>query len=1278
MNRTDKTERPYRSKSKLSVRARNINMALIAFILVLVVAAAIIALNAIDSNASESIAGSYSVETAEKFFSYISQDLILVQKAAKSMALSDWFADEDNPDKKLVAYHEMMDYIGLLQNTMLYYGMEKSKNQYFTEAGITPEQLVPFDKNRPLDPTVFDDNWYFECRDADTEYVLNIDIDIFTHTWQLWVNHKVVYDGEVVGVFCSGLEIESILREMFAKYDNKNIRGYVIDNKGDIIMDSTLSSEYGVKNIRGELNNSTFDVAIDEYLKEINGHFNRQAPSKVTKLKHGAYNYAAIAPIFGSDWSVVIFVNSSIISGIVDIASILPLPLILLFALLLYGVGQSALYKRLIFIPLNRLTESVSETGTSDNDIFGIERDDEIGKLSRTIRDASLEEHRLVHDIRAAAAKLDAVIANYAGVIWSVDTNNTITLFNGLYLQEIGVTPDFIEGKSLDLARQKNRHLDIIENVSKTFMEGSQDWISDIDGKMFRARTALIRDENGVGTGVVGSIDDITETIRLQKELEEALEKAKTAVLALESAEHTVESMFEANPHINILFNDKFDIVDFNPAAMEFMGFDSEEGMMAGFAKRLADIIPEDLTSGRKTRPVAEWFMDAVKEGFVRFETEFLFDGTLRNVNIELKRIPYEESFAIVAYMLDMTEVHEREMELRRRDQQLSEAVEEAKAANQAKSMFLSTMSHEIRTPMNAIIGITEIQLQNEENSPAVIEALKKIYASGDMLLGIINDILDLSKIESGKLELVLEKYEVASMISDTAQLNMMRIGSKPIEFELFVDENIPSVLLGDELRVKQILNNVLSNAFKYTSEGTVKLSISAEPGENNDGDTVILVISVADTGQGMTKEQVGKLFDEFSRFNMETNRTTEGTGLGMSITRNLTQLMNGEISVKSEPGEGTTFVIRLPQQKTGSGTLGKEMANNLQQFRSSSRAQMKRVQITRELMPYGSVLIVDDVETNIYVAKGLLAPYGLKVDSVDSGHAAIHRIKKGNTYDVVFMDHMMPQMDGIEATKIIRDLGYTGSIVALTANAVMGQADLFLENGFDDFISKPIDVRQLNNVLNKLIRDKYPPEIVAAARKQMGNAKDMSADEAHKPSIEPRFAEVFVKDAYKSITALEAINEKNSLNEDDIRTYTIHTHGMKSALANIGKTELSAIAAKLEQAGRDKNIEAISADTLSFLNALRALVMELTPETENEEISESNEDRSFLLEKLLELKEACETFDKKTARHIVSETRGKTWSQSTKKALEEIAESLLHSDFDEVLNAVETMLKTE
>jgi len=900
--------------------------------------------------------------------------------------------------------------------------------------------------------------------------------------------------------------------------------------------------------------------------------------------------------------------------------------------------------------------------------------------LDNLVKKRTAELEQVSSDSQATAAKLAAVISNYPGVVWNVGTDEVVTLFDGLYLKEIGVTHDFIEGKSLDLARKKNRHLDIIENVNKTMAEGPQSWISDIDGKMFRTRTSAIFDSDGAVTGVVGNTEDITETLILQHELEAALEKAAIAVSDLELAQQTMSTIFESNPHINILFDKNFKIIDCNPIAVKFMGFDTKEEMLEGFAERLTGSIPPTLSGGRQTRPINDWVMHAIKEGHVKLETEFVLGDSTRSVDIELRRIPYQDSFAIVGYILDMTEVHEREMELILRDRQLQEAVKEAEAANKAKSAFLSTMSHEIRTPMNAILGITEIQLQNESLDPVIMEAFGKIYISGDLLLGIINDILDLSKIEAGKLELMTSDYEIASLISDTAQLNMMRIGSKPIEFELNIDENIPSQLSGDELRVKQILNNLLSNAFKYTDEGTVVLSVSVK--ETGDAGKVILEFVISDTGQGMTEEQISELFDEYSRFNKEANRTTEGTGLGMSITRNLIRLMDGDIEIESQPGAGSTFTICLPQGVAGSSVLGKELAENLRQFRSSSRSQMRRVQITRDLMPYGSVLIVDDVETNIYVARGVMTPYGLKIDSADSGYEAIEKIKSGKVYDIVFMDHMMPGMDGIEATKIIREMGYEHPIVALTANAVAGQADIFLGNGFDEFISKPIDIRQLNTVLNKLIRDKQPPEVLEAARQQAEErnetVSEKSAEQEPEKEIAHRFAEIFVRDACKSLAVLDSIMEKDGpLGEDDVRTYVIHIHGLKSALANIGQMELSAAALKLEITGREGNCEAISTETPAFLVSLRTLVDRLIPKEENQGDEPATEDRVLLKGKLLAVKEASQAYSKKDAKELMTELKDKKWQKSTKEFLDTVSEQLLHSDFDEVVSAIDKFILT-
>ena len=612
----------------------------------------------------------------------------------------------------------------------------------------------------------------------------------------------------------------------------------------------------------------------------------------------------------------------------------------------------------------------------------------------------------------------------------------------------------------------------------------------------------------------------------------------------------------------------------------------------------------------------------------------------------------------------------------RRRSTVLKEALVEAEHANRAKSDFLATMSHEIRTPLNAIIGITEIQLQNESILESTRVALDKIYNSGGLLLGIINDILDLSKIEAGKLELVIGDYEIASLINDTAQLNIMRIGSKPIDFELEVDENIPSILSGDELRVKQILSNLLSNAFKYTAKGLVRLTVTSETGPEDDT-VVTIVFGVSDTGQGMTAEQVNQLGNEYSRFNQHANRTTEGTGLGMSITKNLIRLMNGALSVESEPGKGSVFTVNLPQRKVSSEVLGRELADNLSQFRGAAKTQLKREPIERSYMPYGSVLVVDDVETNIYVATGLMEPYGLRIDSADSGFAAIDKVKDGNIYDVIFMDHMMPKMDGIEATKLIRESGYDHPIVALTANAVVGQSDIFLSNGFTDFVSKPIDVRQLNAVLNKLVRDKQPPEVLEDARRQAEKMKTSQDDHPHDtPAIDPGFAEIFVRDAKKALAILDEICKKGDYKDEDaLRSYVINVHGMKSALANIKETDLSADALKLETAGREGDVGTLSSKTPGFLDSLRAVVEGLSPAPEETGADTVDEDRQFLQEKLAAIKAACEEYDESAADDVLSELKGMTWSLQTKQLLNAISEHLLHSDFDEAVRAIDESL---
>jgi signal transduction histidine kinase/DNA-binding response OmpR family regulator len=584
---------------------------------------------------------------------------------------------------------------------------------------------------------------------------------------------------------------------------------------------------------------------------------------------------------------------------------------------------------------------------------------------------------------------------------------------------------------------------------------------------------------------------------------------------------------------------------------------------------------------------------------------------------------------------------------------------EKAETANRTKSGFLATMSHEIRTPMNAIIGVAQIQLQKENLPDEYASAFQMINNSGNNLLGIINDILDLSKIETGKLELNLSEYDVPSLINDTVQLNIVRIGSKPIEFTLDLDENLPSRLYGDELRLKQILNNLLSNAIKYTEKGQVKLTVNHKAA----GEHITLCFMVEDTGQGMKGEDKQRLFSEYLRFNAEANRTTEGTGLGLNITRNLVQMMNGTITVESEYGKGSVFTVMVKQKAVeapdGGPTIGAEAAQRLRTFTFTGDRQIARLRITRELMPYGSVLVVDDLDTNLYVAEGMLSPYQLKIETANSGFAAIEKIENGKKYDIVFMDHMMPKMDGIETTEKLRAMGYQGVIVALTANALVGNDEMFSQHGFDGFIPKPIDVRHLNTILNKFIRDKYPQE---AEKYRMSEAPQTAP--AAPDETKAKLLQIFRLDAEKAILTLRETASSRS----DIKLLTTTAHAMKSALANIGETEKSKEAAALEQAGLNGDRNYIAANTDNFIKTLESLIKEIgsARAAETAEDAVVAEDAACLKEQLNIIKTACAQYDDTTAYAALDRLKEKPWKPETAAAIEKIRDMLfLHSDFD-------------
>jgi signal transduction histidine kinase/DNA-binding response OmpR family regulator len=614
----------------------------------------------------------------------------------------------------------------------------------------------------------------------------------------------------------------------------------------------------------------------------------------------------------------------------------------------------------------------------------------------------------------------------------------------------------------------------------------------------------------------------------------------------------------------------------------------------------------------------------------------------------------------------DITKTIESEMRAK-------EAAVQSNAANESKSKFLATMSHEIRTPMNAILGITDIELNRDGQTPEVRSSFERIYASGHNLLNIINDILDLSKIETGKLELVPVSYDAASLINDTVQLNIIRVASKPVKFQLEVDDNLPARLFGDELRVKQILNNLLTNAIKYTDKGNVRLFVSCRKPRDGGDNEIILVMKVSDTGLGMSKEQMDSIFDEYTRFNMEANRNKEGTGLGMSIVRSLVRMMDGEILVDSELSVGTTFTVFIKQGIVGGGLLGREVAENLMSLNyKAADGDEPRFIIRREPMPYGKVLVVDDMEMNIFVTKGLLLPYKLKVETASSGFEAIDKVKSGAAYDIIFMDHMMPQMDGLVATKIIRELGYSKPVVALTANAVAGQQDVFMKNGFDGFISKPIDIRRLDAVLNKFIRNAY----MLHGTSNPSYADDGGAEEEDE-QIKKLVLAAFVRDAKRAVPALEInIDEAD---DDAVVCYIVNVHAMKSALLNLGLSALSETAKELEAAGKRREFGTIKEKTPPLVAEIKKIAAKIEEETEAEaaggNVTNEPADGDFLAERLNAISRACGVYDARSANAALKSLNKNKWPQNIREGLAGIERMMLHSDFEAAAKAAKEMI---
>ena len=606
------------------------------------------------------------------------------------------------------------------------------------------------------------------------------------------------------------------------------------------------------------------------------------------------------------------------------------------------------------------------------------------------------------------------------------------------------------------------------------------------------------------------------------------------------------------------------------------------------------------------------------------------------------------------------------------------EAKEIALNASKAKSDFLANMSHEIRTPINAVLGMDEMILR-ESTDDNIRQYAINIKQAGNSLLGIVNDVLDFSKIESGKMELIPEAYDLASLLSDSISMISERAKQKGLIFALHINPEMPETLIGDSVRIKQCILNLLTNAVKYTPQGTVTFSLDFTQAKKKDGvKGIMMYIGVSDTGIGIKKEDMEKLFSPFERIEENRNRTIEGTGLGINIVQKTLALMDSTLEVRSEYGKGSDFSFKIWQGVMSEEPLG-DVMEKYHKMMTATTAYTEKL-----FAPKARLLFVDDTAMNLDVVRGLLKNTKIQVDTALSGKETLLKVQK-NVYDILFIDHRMPGMDGIEtlvAMKMLTDNKSAGKpCIALTANAISGAREFYLKAGFTDYLTKPVNPEKLE----QLIRIYLPPELIETP-------ETVEKPPHPSPSAPPNFSiegididagitncgdEELLRDMfglfYESIPE-ESKSLEDFLQKQDLENFRIKVHSLKSTSRLIGALELSKKAAELEKASAEKNLAEVqkkTPDLLDFYNSYREKLAAFAKKTETD--STSQEQKPKILPQELEfqlttLHTFAKAFDIDGVTGVMEKLSAYTMPEDFAQNFAQIQNAIQNVDFNELI----------